>query len=931
MAGWGWTLFGVSSTILYVGGGLSCSGRVSGACAECGGGRRPGPSPSVRPGRDAQPPPPVLLLFRRPRESQPSSRRRKRRTGRTAPPPHDAPADATPADSFLCLLQLACWMPPWRGNKAPPWRAVMEATLRFHMCLWLMPAWIPLLLPNGVAWGAKLGPGTESATGGPPCPGRMTWAVHLSGLEGSHPSEEELDWQADRLAKEAGLVNMGRVGELRGHYLLGYQVAGQGVDQGLEAIQQSVEAVLAQHGRVRWHAEQRLLKRSKRSLIFNDPKYPQQWHLNNRKSPGMDINVTGVWERNVTGQGVTVVVVDDGVEHTIEDIQPNYSPEGSYDLNSNDPDPMPHPDEENGNHHGTRCAGEIAAVSNNSFCAVGVAYGSRIAGIRVLDGPLTDSMEAVAFNKHYQINDIYSCSWGPDDDGKTVDGPHQLGKAALQHGVMAGRRGFGSIFVVASGNGGHHNDNCNYDGYANSIYTVTIGAVDEMGYMPFYAEECASMLAVTFSGGDKLMRSIATTDWDLQRGTGCTEGHTGTSAAAPLAAGMIALMLQVRPCLTWRDVQHLIVFTATKYEDHRASWDTNSAGLSHSHQHGFGLLNAWRLVNAAKGGRRQHIFLMANAPYCPYGQLGARMAVVGAWCGVHVFLFPPLSVTEADLDLSGMRTLEHVAVMVTITHPRRGNLDIRLVCPSGMKSLIGTPRSMDSDPGGFVDWTFSTVRCWGEEAQGIYRLWIRDVGDEVLRAGVLKQWQLTLYGSAWAPSEIKGRQRLLEEAMSGRYLDSSFSLPCPPGLQIPEEEVYTITTNTLKTLMLLGCFAVFWTFYYMLEVFLTRHHSRALDLGACRGSPPCRWYAEGRTATSLEDGIEMEETLPLYGRKEVETETQQLLPCQDGPEEDEEDKDLLSTGGIEGLAQEQFTEPSAAGAVYLTHGLLTADQELQAC
>lgn len=38
----------------------------------------------------------------------------------------------------------------------------------------------------------------------------------------------------------------------------------------------------------------------------------------------MDINVTGVWERNVTGQGVTVVVVDDGVEHTIKDIQPNY-------------------------------------------------------------------------------------------------------------------------------------------------------------------------------------------------------------------------------------------------------------------------------------------------------------------------------------------------------------------------------------------------------------------------------------------------------------------------------------------------------------------------------------------------------------------------------------------------------------------------------
>lgn len=48
-------------------------------------------------------------------------------------------------------------------------------------------------------------------------------------------------------------------------------------------------------------------------------------------------------------------------------------------------------------------------------------------------------------------------------------------QAALRHGVLAGRKGFGSIFVVASGNGGLYNDNCNYDGYANSIYTVTIG------------------------------------------------------------------------------------------------------------------------------------------------------------------------------------------------------------------------------------------------------------------------------------------------------------------------------------------------------------------------------------------------------------------------------------------------------------------------
>uniref|UniRef100_A0A8V5GUS8 Uncharacterized protein n=1 Tax=Melopsittacus undulatus TaxID=13146 RepID=A0A8V5GUS8_MELUD len=734
----------------------------------------------------------------------------------------------------------------WK-RRAPLWSAGMEATLCIHTCLWLSAAWVPL---------ASCCP--REPRGAEPRPEELSWAVSLDA------PEDELEQRAEELARAAGLVNMGRIGELRGHYLFRAQRGGRA---GLEAVRHAVDSVLARHDAVRWHAEQRLLKRSKRSLHFNDPKYPLQWHLNNRKSPGKDINVTGVWERNVTGRGVTVVVVDDGVEHTIKDIQPNYSPEGSYDLNSNDPDPMPHPDEENGNHHGTRCAGEIAAVPNNSFCTVGVAYGSRIAGIRVLDGPLTDSMEAIAFNKHYQINDIYSCRVA------FLLPPLPFSAAALQHGVIAGRRGFGSIFVVASGNGGQHNDNCNYDGYANSIYTVTIGAVDETGSMPFYAEECASMLAVTFSGGDKMMRSIVTTDWDLQKGTGCTEGHTGTSAAAPLAAGMIALMLQVRPCLTWRDVQHIIVFTATKYEDRHAKWDTNRAGFSHSHQHGFGLLNAWRLVNAAK--------IWESVPYlASYVSPALRE-------GRSIPLLPreleaAWNVSTADLEQSGMRTLEHVAVTVTITHPRRGNLEIRLFCPSGMMSLIGTARSMDSDPNGFADWTFSTVRCWGEEAQGTYRLVIRDTGDESLRPGTLKQWQLTLYGSSWSPAEMKERQRLLEEAMSGQYLSSDFSLPCPPGLEIPEEQRFTITANTLKTLLLLGCFAVFWTFYYMLEVCLTRNNV-GLDV-ACSGSIACRWYQQGGKHRALESGLEME-SVPLYREKDtedVELECEHPEPARDG-------------------------------------------------
>ncbi|XP_063292146.1 proprotein convertase subtilisin/kexin type 7 [Pelobates fuscus] len=713
----------------------------------------------------------------------------------------------------------------------------------------------PVSLHLLLTWVFSLSPLTYAActlSGDAPHSGEeLTWAVHLNPPEDLERGET-LDTLADELSQVLGLENRGVIGELKDHYLFAYV----GDPQCQEDARRKAHALLTQNNNVRWFSEQKLLKRSKRSLHFNDPKYPQQWHLHNSHSPGMDINVTGVWERNVTGLGVTVVVVDDGVQHTIQDIQPNYSPEGSYDLNSNDPDPMPHPDGGSDNHHGTRCAGEIAAVSNNSFCAVGVAYGSRIAGIRVLDGPLTDSMEAIAFNKHYQINDIYSCSWGPDDDGKTVDGPHQLGKAALQHGVIAGRKGFGSIFVVASGNGGQYNDNCNYDGYANSIYTVTIGAVNEAGKMPFYAEECASMLAVTFSSGDKMMRSIVTSDWDLQKGTGCTEGHTGTSAAAPIAAGMIALMLQVRPCLTWRDVQHIIVFTAIKYEDNMAAWETNGAGFSHSHQHGFGLLNAWRLTNAAK--------VWESVPYLAsyvspafkektnIPQLPHRLEL--SW-----------NVTSADLQLSGMKTLEHVTVSVTILHQRRGNLEIRLFCPSGISSLIGARRSIDMDPSGYTDWTFSTVRCWGEGAEGVYRLLISDSGD--ISGGILERWQLTLYGSSWNSMDVAERRRVVEDAQSGQYLNDNFSLPCPPGLEISEQDNYTITNNTLRTLMLVGCFAVFWSLYYTLELYLSRISStKDLDL-SCEECH-CLWpRSKGSVSLQqLEAGKEME-SLPLCGAK----------------------------------------------------------------
>ena len=126
----------------------------------------------------------------------------------------------------------------------------------------------------------------------------------------------------------------------------------------------------------------------------------------------------------------------------------------SFDINSDDADPTPRYDPTDMNRHGTRCAGEVAAVPDNQICSIGIAYNSKVGGVRMLDGDVTDAVEARSLSLNRQHIHIYSASWGPDDNGKTVDGPGEMATRAFLEGVLQGRQGLGSIFVFASGNGG---------------------------------------------------------------------------------------------------------------------------------------------------------------------------------------------------------------------------------------------------------------------------------------------------------------------------------------------------------------------------------------------------------------------------------------------------------------------------------------------
>lgn len=505
---------------------------------------------------------------------------------------------------------------------------------------------------------------------------------------------------------------------------------------------------IVQEANVKWLEQQVVKKRVKRDRYytssqnfnrnFNDPKWKDMWYL--KRGSGLDMNVMGAWEQGVTGKRVVVTILDDGIEKDHPDLMDNYDPDASFDVNSHDKDPQPHYDYTNENRHGTRCAGEVAAKANNNVCGVGVAYNARIGGVRMLDGDVTDSVEAQSLSLRNNHIDIYSASWGPDDDGRTVDGPATLARKAFYDGITKGRGGRGSIFVWASGNGGRDGDSCNCDGYTNSIYTLSISSATENGNIPWYSEACSSTLATTYSSGSGGERQIVTTD--LRKI--CTVNHTGTSASAPLAAGICALALEANPTLTWRDMQHIVVNTARKANLDPRVWTTNGVGRQVSHSFGFGLMDAGAMVRLARNWTSvppQHICEIAgsqerNKPIPMNGKLVITLDTDGCK-GTPNYV----------------RYLEHVQARITLTADRRGEVVIYLTSPSNTRSTLLARRERDYSREGFNNWAFMTTHNWGEEAEGRWFLQIEN-GASSFSNAEMRDWVLVLYGTETNPQDM---------------------------------------------------------------------------------------------------------------------------------------------------------------------------------
>lgn len=464
----------------------------------------------------------------------------------------------------------------------------------------------------------------------------------------------------------------------------------------------------------------------------DDTLFGDQWHLLNTGqgggAPGIDANVRGAWQL-WSGQGVTIAIVDDGLQLSHPDLVANMAtnrPTLHHDWNDATPDdPTPGAS----NPHGTACAGVAAGRGANNLGITGAAPLASLAGLRLIAAPSTDRQEAEALAWRIQEVDISSNSWGPSDNGP-IAGPGPLTTAALQTAVTRGRGGKGNPIFFAAGNG-YSSDNSNYDGYANSIYVIAISAVGDGGVASSYSEPGGNIaLCAPSNGGNQ---GITTTDLAGAGGyspNDYTSSFGGTSSACPLAAGVAALLLQANPTLSWRDVKEILMRSATPVDTGSTTWVNNAAGIAFSTQYGAGMVNATGAVELAADW--ENLLPMTSAS--------------GSTGNVN-FLVPDNNQegVTVEIPIAANFRVESVQINATVLTTFQGDLVASITSPAGTEiDLVGEPRWDGTDNWNAIPLT--TPHLWGERSNGTWKVRIADrlAADRAY----IRKVDLVVYGSS---------------------------------------------------------------------------------------------------------------------------------------------------------------------------------------
>ena len=168
------------------------------------------------------------------------------------------------------------------------------------------------------------------------------------------------------------------------------------------------------------------------------------------------------------------------------------------------------------------------------------------------------------------------------------------------------------------------------------------------------------------------------------------------------------------PDLTWRDIQHLCVRNAQLVSPDDPDWETTAVGRPFSYKYGYGKIDAYHYVTAAQAWKnvKPQAWIQMDAVQLNGGVSNAEGEMSGGEFIGSSGITSSITLTKEILDAENFESLEHVTVSVWISHRRRGDVEVELVSPSGIKSILAAQRKSDADKDGFPGWKFMSVKHW---------------------------------------------------------------------------------------------------------------------------------------------------------------------------------------------------------------------------
>jgi subtilisin-like proprotein convertase family protein len=475
--------------------------------------------------------------------------------------------------------------------------------------------------------------------------------------------------------------------------------------------------------------------------LATEPGSAGQWHLRNTGqtggTPGIDLNVTSVWP-DYTGRGIKIGIVDDGFDLTHPDLATNFK--GGWDSVGNDASPAAGPND----WHGTAVAGLVGADDNGAGL-LGVAHDAALYGFRISFDLTASALPALIDALGRQATmDVSNNSWGfvvAFDDDFAVPEAQPISQALLAAAAY-GRGGLGTVWVFAAGNERAFGDSVNHHNIQNSRYVITVGALDASGHVDADSTPGAALLVSAPGTG------VLTTDVQGTGGyaAGDTVVETGTSLAAPMVSGIVALMLQANAALGYRDVQEILAASARPVDVASAGWVTNAAktwnggGYRFSNDYGFGLVDATAAVRLAETWLATGVGAGTVQTQSVRGFAFNDVAAIpdANAAGVTTSSGPYVTQTNARV--------ERVELDLTLTHSEISDLVVTISSPSGTQSQVLVRPGLGVDGGIYLydsvdlNFTVSSNAFLGEAAVGSWSVTVADLagGD----AGSIGPWAL---------------------------------------------------------------------------------------------------------------------------------------------------------------------------------------------